>query len=152
MHPEHNFEIESDYCQHDDETTSIFQSFFQQANSQQPQKSMTVNFDEIERPTDDIQGNETFQEYLETTEAQLSAGLAMPIEDAHPEELTTHQELNYHNEVNSSEAINDFVEDIFSVEYYQNQELNSGQEYECHTTAFEEETPGDQEYHDEVHG
>ena len=54
--------------------------------------------------------------------------------------------------MNSSEAINDFVEGTFSVEYYQNQELNSGQEYECHTTAFEEETPGDQEYHDEVHG
>ena len=85
IHSEHNFEIES---QHDDETTSIAQLFFQQANSQQPQDSMTENFDEIEHQTDDIQGNETFQEYLEATEAKLSAGPTMPIEDAHLEELT----------------------------------------------------------------
>ena len=88
--------------------------------------SMTANFDEIEYPTNDIQGNKTFQIYLETTEAQLSAGPAMPIEDAHPEELILHQELNCHNEVNSSEAINDIVEDTFSVEHYHIQELNSG--------------------------
>ena len=79
IHSEHNFEIQSD-----DETTSISQSFFQQANSQQPQDNMIANFDEIEYPTDNIQGNETFQEYLETTEAQLSAGPAIPIEDVHP--------------------------------------------------------------------
>ena len=120
--------------------------------SQQPQDSMMENFDEIEHQTDDIQGNETFQEYLETTEAQLSTGPTMPIEDAHLDELSLHQELNCHNELNSSEEINSIVEDTFSVEHNHNQELNSGQEYECHTTAFEEETPGDQENHDEMHG
>ena len=113
---------------------------------------MTENFDEIEHQTDDIQGNETFQEYLETTEAQLSTRPTTLIEDAHLEELPPHQELNCHNELNSSEEINSIVEDIFSVEHNHNQELNSGQEYECHTTAFEEEMPGDQENHDEMHG
>ena len=119
--------------------------------SQQPQDSTTENFDEIEHQTDDIQGNETFQKYFETTEAQLSAEPTMLIEDAHLEELTPHQELNCHNELKSSEEINSNVEDIFSVEHNHDQELNSGQEYECHTTAFEEETPGDQENHDEMH-
>ena len=56
--------------------------------SQQPQDSTTENFDEIEHQTDDIQGNETFQKYFETTEAQLSAEPTMLIEDAHLEELS----------------------------------------------------------------
>ena len=157
MHPEHSYEVESDDYQHDDETanvTSTVQLFCQQANKQQPQDSIAENFDiseDEQQQIDDIQGKETFQEQLETTEAQVKVG-AMPSEDAHFEELTPHQEFNCYEEVNSSEAFNHSEKETPSIEQNHNEEVNPGEEYECHTASFEGTTLGNQEHCDEVHG
>ena len=150
MHPEHSYEDESDDCQHDDVTANVTNTV-QQANKQQPQDSIAENFDideDEQHQIDDIQGNEAFQEYLETTEAELNVGV-MPCDDVHFEELTPCQEFNCNEEVNSSEAFNHSEEGTPSVEH---NHVNPGEEYEYHTASFEGATLGDQERCDEVHG